>query len=171
MKLYIADPPYIGQAKKKYGKDPRCAEVDHADLLRAIHEAGDGWALCAGADLNSMRTIVPLLPDDVRICSWVKPFAAFKPGVTLAYAWEPVFIKPARKRPKEAPTCRDWVAANITMKRGLAGAKPERFCFWLFDALGAEPGDELVDLYPGTGAITKAWHRWCDNPLLRLVGA
>lgn len=171
MKITIADPPYIGQAKKKYGHDPRCAEVDHADLIARLESTSDGWALCAGADLASMRVIVPLLPDGVRICSWVKPFASWKTNVTLAYAWEPVFIKPARKRSRNMPTCRDWVSANITMKRGLAGAKPDRFSFWLFDALGADPADEIVDLYPGTGAITRAWGAWSTNPLLRLVGA
>lgn len=30
-------------------------------------------------------------------CSWVKGFAAFKRNVPVAYAWEPVIIKPARK--------------------------------------------------------------------------
>ena len=34
------------------------------------------------------------------------------------------------------------------------GAKPAAFCWWVFDLLGALPGDELVDLFPGSGGIT-----------------
>ncbi len=37
------------------------------------------------------------------------------------------------------------------------GRKPVAFCAWLFDLLGMVPGDELVDLFPGTGAVTRAW--------------
>jgi hypothetical protein len=40
------------------------------------------------------------------------------------------------------------------------GQKPDAFCFWLFEVLNLQPGDELVDLYPGSGAVTRAWQRW-----------
>lgn len=151
MRLAYADPPYPGQAKKHYAHDSRCAEVDHVALIARLESDYDGWALSSGADLAAMRLVVPLLPDGVRVCAWVKPFASFKPNVTLAYAWEPVYVKPARRRGRELPTVRDWVSANITLKRGLSGAKPEAVCWWLFDVLGADPGDDLDDVYPGTG--------------------
>ena len=32
MRIAYADPPYPGQARKHYKRDPRCAEVDHAAL-------------------------------------------------------------------------------------------------------------------------------------------
>ena len=41
--------------------------------------------------------------------------------------------------------------------RRVVGAKPAAFCWWLFDLLGALPGDELVDLFPGSGGIGRAW--------------
>jgi tRNA/tmRNA/rRNA uracil-C5-methylase (TrmA/RlmC/RlmD family) len=41
--------------------------------------------------------------------------------------------------------------------KNFMGAKPSEFCFWVFDMLGARQGDELVDLFPGTGAVTQAW--------------
>jgi hypothetical protein len=44
------------------------------------------------------------------------------------------------------------------MKRGLSGAKPERFCFWLFNCMGLRPCDELDDLFPGSRAVA-AWDR------------
>ncbi len=39
----------------------------------------------------------------------------------------------------------------------LIGAKPAAFCRWIFDLLGAQPGDELVDLFPGSGGVSRAW--------------
>jgi hypothetical protein len=152
MKIAIADPPYIGQAKKHYG----CEEVDHkALIIRLMQEFPDGWALCCSSP--SLHELLPLVPRDTRVMAWVKPFAAFKPGVNPAYAWEPVLVRGGRKRTREQPTVRDWVAANITLKKGLTGAKPLAFCFWLFEVLGMEEGDELHDLFPGTYAITTAW--------------
>jgi hypothetical protein len=37
------------------------------------------------------------------------------------------------------------------------GAKPAAFCYWMFDLLGLLPGDDLVDLFPGTGGVTRAF--------------
>jgi len=155
-----ADPPYIGQARKHYGKEPTYAgEVDHQELIeRLCGEYPDGWALSASTP--SLRIILPLCPDDVRVAAWVKPFAAFKPNVNPAYAWEPVIFRGGRKRNRTEATVRDWVSCNIALERGLSGAKPEPFCFWLFSLLGMEPGDELVDLFPGTGGVSTAWRRY-----------
>lgn len=41
----------------------------------------------------------------------------------------------------------------------LVGRKPLKFCAWLFDAMGMNPGDELDDLFPGTGVVTRAWRQ------------
>jgi hypothetical protein len=157
MKLAYADPPYIGQAKKHYGDEELCAEVDHRALIIQLEEY-DGWALSCSSP--SLQEILSYCPTTVRVASWVKPFASFKPGVNPAYAWEPVIFSPARANERDKPTVRDWVAANITLKRGLSGAKPFKFSMWLFDLLGAEPGDEFADLYPGTGAVSAAWEYW-----------
>jgi hypothetical protein len=66
---------------------------------------------------------------------------------------------------------RDWFSEPITMQRGLAGAKPERLCHWLFEMLGAHPDDELVDLFPGTGAVSRAWDTWRNSLLVQLERA
>ena len=160
MRFAYADPPYMGQAKKHYGKEASYAgEVDHGELIdRLCCEFPDGWALSASTP--SLRHILPLCPDDVRIAAWVKPFAAFKVNVNPAYAWEPVLFRGGRKRSRKEQTVRDWVSAVITLQRGLPGVKPEPFCFWLFDLLGLQYGDELVDLFPGSGAVTRAFERW-----------
>ena len=54
---------------------------------------------------------------------------------------------------------------NIYYERcGTPGAKPAVFARWVFDLLGAAPGDALDDLFPGSGAITRAWATFCGRP-------
>lgn len=154
MRFAYADPPYIGQAAKHYSHDPRCAEVDHAELIAKLN-GYDAWALSLSSP--TLRIILPMCPEDVRVMAWVKPFASFKPNVNPAYAWEPVIVRGGRKRPRTEPTVRDWVSANITLRKGLSGAKPPAFCFWLFDVLGMQAGDEFDDIFPGTGGVSRAW--------------
>jgi len=91
--------------------------------------------------------------------AWVKPFAAFKRNVRVAYTWEPIIVKAAERLEGAIPT-RDYVAEPITMRRGFHGAKPERFCYWLFGAMGLRSGDRLDDLFPGTGGVMEAWRKW-----------
>src|SRR3546814_7348850 len=91
-----------------------------------------------------MRTLAPLVPDGARWMSWVKGFAAFKRNVPVAYAWEPVIVKPARKPVvSKRLVMRDWIECPITMKRGLTGAKPEAVCHWAFEMVAARPEDDL----------------------------
>ena len=52
------------------------------------------------------------------------------------------------------------VSIERSRKSGRTGAKPEGFCRWMFAVLGMQPGDELVDLFPGTGAVTQAYEAW-----------
>lgn len=174
MKRYAyADPPYIGQARRHYSHDPQCAEVDHTALIAQL-ETYDGWALslssvslyrvlcsCAANGLHEER-------GDFRVAAWVKPFASFKPGVGLAYAWEPIIIRNPRPRSREQDTTRDWISANITLQRGLSGVKPDAFCYWLFEALNLDPSDDLIDLFPGSGAVSRAWARWRSGGVVRV---
>lgn len=104
--------------------------------------------------------------------TWIKPFASFKPGVNPAYCWEPVIFcgaNTAKQRGgKDVPTVRDYVSANITLQKGTAGAKPEAFCFWLFDFMGLTPEDEFTDLFHGSGAVARAYEKWRNQQTLRL---
>lgn len=50
--------------------------------------------------------------------------------------------------------------ANGRLGAGLAGAKPDEFCYWLFELLNMQPKDEFVDLFPGTGRVSRAWENW-----------
>lgn len=155
MRFAYADPPYIGWARAHYGPDAK--EVNHRLLIAHLEEF-DGWALSLSSP--SLRTILPMCPEDVRVGAWVKPFAIFKPNVNPGYCWEPVIFKPLRKLGRDRGTVRDYVSARVTFGKGTVGAKPEEFCRWLFDLVGAEPADDFTDLFPGSGAVGMAWESW-----------
>jgi hypothetical protein len=149
----------MGQAKRHYSHDPRCAEIDHRELVnRLVADYPDGWALSLASP--SLKYILPFCPGGVRIGSWVKPFCAFKANVNPAYAWEPVIFSGGRPRTRQQQTVRDWVSVNITLKKGLHGAKPKEFCYWVFDVLNVHPGDSLDDLFPGTGIVSECFREY-----------
>ena len=52
-------------------------------------------------------------------------------------------------------TPKDFIIEPITLKKGLVGAKPEKVCRWILQLLNVQVGDEVVDLYPGTGIMGK----------------
>lgn len=167
MKVAYADPPYLGCCglyQHEHGLSGLCWDdiATHERLIDGLCDVyTDGWALSCSAP--SLRLLLPLCPIDVRVSAWVKPFAVFKPNVNPAYAWEPVIWRGGRKRTREEPTIRDWFSGNITLKRGLTGAKSQAFCFWLFDLLNLRAGDEFVDVFPGTGAVSRAWERYAER--------
>lgn len=165
MRFAYADPPYLGCCRlyDHHHPDGRCwddVETHRLLIARLVREYPDGWALSATS--VSLRQMLPLCPPDVRVGAWVKPFHAYKKGVRPAYAWEPVIYRGGRNSNPPAPpkggkaiTPKDFIACNITLKKGLTGAKPEAVCEWVMDLLNVLPGDELVDLYPGTGVMGR----------------
>ena len=163
MKIGYADPPYIGCAHLYKDHPDYAGEVDHAALIHQLNTEFDGWVLHAAATPQSMAVLAPLVAGvtGARWMAWTKGFAAFKRNVSVAYAWEPVIVKAARKPVvNHRVVMRDWIECPITLQRGLTGAKPERVCHWAFEMVGAEPSDDMVDLFAGTGAVTRAWRSW-----------
>lgn len=164
MRIGYADPPYPGQAKLYIDHPDYAGEVDHAELARKLTKY-DGFVLHTSSP--ALYGVLTQLHDagitDYRVMQWVKTFAAFKRNVSVAYAYEPVIILAARKpvvRKGLDIVYRDWIAEPITLKKGLTGVKPEKVCRWAFSMVGAEPGDHLDDMYPGTWAVTRAWEGW-----------
>jgi hypothetical protein len=155
-RLAYADPPYLGCAKL-YPEHPDAGRWDfieaHVDLLAEL-DTFDGWAMSLSTP--SLAVILPAAPAGTRIAAWVKPFAAFKRNVRVAYTWEPVLFRPVPSRRPGDPVTRDHLAEPITLQRGLTGAKPARFNRWVLDLLGYMPGDEVTDLFPGTGSMGAA---------------
>ena len=78
MKFAYADPPYIGQSKRHYkDHEDYAGEVNHKELInRLVKEYPDGWALSLSAP--TLKQILNMCPDDVRVMVWVKPFHAWK---------------------------------------------------------------------------------------------
>jgi hypothetical protein len=171
LRIAYADPPYPGCAHLYRGHPDYAGEVDHKELVDRLEAEYDGWCLhTSSTALAHVLSCIELAHVGVRVMAWVKPFAAFKRNVSVAYAWEPVIVKAARKPVvKLGMTYRDWLAEPITLRRGLTGAKPDAVCRWLFEVMGCEPDDELHDLYPGTGAVSRAWDAWQNQLRLEEV--
>lgn len=174
MKCAYADPPYLGCGKMyvAYHTDALAwddPETHRALIERLCAEYSDGWAMSLSSP--SLKTIIPMCPDDCRVSAWVKPFAVFRPNVGVAYAWEPVIWRGGRRRTREQNTVRDWVSENITLKRGLTGAKPRGFARWIFEILNLQQGDEFEDLFPGTNAVGVAWQDWIGGQNSTRLGA
>lgn len=172
MRFAYADPPYLGCGALYTKHHPDALAWDDPETHRALiarlsSEYPDGWAM--SANTPSLRTILPMCPVDVRVAAWVKPFCSFKPGVPVAFAWEPVIFRGGRRRGRDEPTVRDWIACSIVLRRGLTGAKPRLVCRWIFDLLGAAPTDELDDLFPGSGAVQSAWDEWSHKRPTEMV--
>jgi hypothetical protein len=170
MRFAYADPPYLGMCGlyQHHHPDGRCwNDIEtHAALIDRL-STYDSWALSTGA--KQLQPMLAICPNDIRVAAWVKPFTPF--SANPAWAWEPVIFRGARKRPPHddaVTTVRDWIAATsdafLGRNHGLRGAKPRKFCFWLFDLMGLRSDDDFCDLFPGTGAVTRAWREWSGRP-------
>lgn len=160
-----ADPPYPGCAARYQGLG-YAAEVNLPLLVRHLCDHyPDGWALSTGS--RFLQKVLPLAPDGVHVGAWTRPGPHRK--LERPRTWEPVIFCGGRRRPDVSVA--DTV--HVGAPGGFPGAKPERFAFWLFLMLGAEPGDVLDDLFPGSGAIARAWGRYTreDVTLQHVTGA
>lgn len=159
MRFAYADPPYPGQAARYYaGHADFAGEVDHGELAaRLVLEYPDGWALSTSA--RALPDVLALCPAGVRVGVWVR---GARPTVSAwpLSAWEAVVFVGGRRLPSRDVV--DDVLVYTARPRlsdpgRVVGAKPARFCYWLFDLLGARGGDELVDLFPGSSGVARAW--------------
>ncbi|MDQ2896744.1 MAG: hypothetical protein M3Y09_14040 [Actinomycetota bacterium] len=150
-----ADPPYPGLA----GYYVERQEVDHASLLEQL-VAGrwDGWALSTSA--AALPAVLRICPVRIRVAVWrrqVRPTRSRRP----LSAWEPLIVWGGRElpsdRPQEVIDHLDYRGRYDSYPGALVGMKPPEFAVWMFALLGAQPGDELADLFPGSGAIRRAW--------------
>lgn len=153
-----ADPPYPGLAKKYYGDRPDYAgEVDHRKLIFDLVSWYDGWAL--STSWAALREVLPLCPENVHVCAWVKPIGVSSKTKGLHCTWEALIVKPCREL---TPGKRDFLIAQPAKGGGsLMGRKPIKFCAFLFEAIGALPGDHFDDIYPGSGIVSKCWREFC----------
>lgn len=155
MSFGYADPPYPGLARRYYN----APEVDHAALIARLNvEHPDGWALSTSS--AALQRVLALCPDDVRVGAWVRGerrSRSYRPRD----AWEPLIVRGGRPHlaePQEPwPNALVWGGRQHSHPGALVGMKPAAFASWLFSLLGALPGDQLADIFPGSGAIARAW--------------
>ena len=109
-----------------------------------------------------------MCPEDVRVACWVKTYVNHRKHVYPGYSWEPVIFRGGRvpdharrtvtKHTDDSLVCAPYMRAHIDV---FTGAKPPEFCLWLFNLMGMEKTDTLVDLFRGTGAVSVAWETFC----------
>ena len=161
MKFAYADPPYFKRGKADYGHLHPEAHIwdekeNQRNLIKILkQDFPDGWAMsCNPADLSWLLTD----NDDVRVAAWVKTFHQIRP-TSVQYSWEPVLFMGGRVIKGRNPLVRDHLSCAVAMKKGLKGAKPDKFNDWILDILGFLPGDDLIDLFPGTNSMSLAVER------------
>lgn len=181
MRLAIADPPYLGRAALWYGglgttkqgtkgrargrgkldaefhpdahrwDDP----AEHCALMVAMDDSHDGWAMAA-----SGKTLAPLLGamDNLgaRLAIW-HVTNAIPDGARVRNVWEAVIYKvPEGRRAVGTGHRVPDLLSTAHPVAGFVGTKPDAWTRWVLDLLGYQPGDEVDDLFPGSGAVTRA---------------
>ena len=155
LRLAYADPPYPGKARLYRDHPDYGGEVDHPALIARLAEY-DGWALSTSAE--ALPAVLALCPPGVRVAAWHRGERPTR-GRWPLHAWEPVIYHGGRQLPgaRRADSIVHGVTPVITLPDRVIGAKPAAVCRWIFTLLGAAPGDTLDDLFPGSGAVTRAW--------------
>jgi hypothetical protein len=176
MKFAIADPPYLGRAERWYGADgcgngrglgkadehPEAHIWDspkaHLDLIEQLQTEFDGWAIALS--VHSLSTYMQAIETDsrngIRVMSWIKP-SSVPSGNRIASTWEPVIVKvpSSRRSHGKGKSMKDHIVVN-PLRSGFVGAKPPAWTEWVLDAMGYQQGDEIVDLFNGSGAVINA---------------
>lgn len=156
-RLAYADPPYPGQADRY--ADGREVNVR---LLVAYLRTFDAWALSTSA--AALREVWNECPE-ARCASWQKTFAG-NGWSRVRWCWEPVLFVTDRKgiRPGERSDVWDGLVCPPVVDRSRwsevegksGGSKPHAFVRWVLDELlDMDEGDDLVDIFPGSGAVTR----------------
>lgn len=182
MKLAIADPPYLGRAALWYGgkgitKWPatqkrskgRSADdveyhpdahlwddpMEHVRLMVGLEEAFDGWAVAAsGKSLGPLIGVADNLGAKLAIWHVTN---AIPDGARVRNTWEAVFyrVPDGRRAVGTGHRVPDVLSAAHPVS-GFVGAKPDAWTRWVLDLLGFQPGDEVIDVFPGSGAVERA---------------
>jgi hypothetical protein len=163
LRLAYADPPYPGKAWLYRDHPDYGGEVDHVALI-ARHAGYDGWALSTSAE--APPAVLALCPPGVRVAAWHRGERPTRSRWPL-HAWEPVLYSGGRQltggaRRADSLVC--GVAPLVTLPGRVIGAKPAAVCRWIFTLFGSAAGDILDDLFPGSGAVGRAWAVFTSSP-------
>lgn len=171
LRILYADPPYPGKAHMYREHPAYGGEVDHRSLVSRL-QAWDGWALSTSAEAIPLvvALLAELSPPGWRVASWHRG-ARGGASAGPCSSWEPVFYRCARPIPclDHPPDSFEYAPrARLTDPRRVIGAKPAAFWPWVFGLMGAAPGDNFVDLYPGSEGGDRAWRAWTGGELSHL---
>jgi hypothetical protein len=168
VRFAYADPPYLGQGASRYGHlHPDAAVWDdpatHTALVERLEvEYPDGWA-------------ISLTPQPEAVMAYVGPgrelavwhrrgWMTSRPQMRISFCFELVLYRTAVPNMKKNGP----MVANVFTLGGQnwqlgkqagthTGTKPEEFCHWVLDLLGYNPEtDQIDDLFPGEGSMTRA---------------
>ena len=128
----------------------------HALLLEELMDTYDGWAIATSLDgLDCYRP----LPPGARTMIWRK-LTSTRGGGRIMNTLEAVIVftpPPRRSRIDGLGQIADFLQAEPPAKSGFPGAKPPAWTRWVLDALGYDAeADTVDDLFPGSGAVTRA---------------
>lgn len=155
MRLAYADPPYPGLSARYYAGHPDFAgEVDHRALLEQLSSPGgyDGWALSTSA--RALPDVLGLCVDlglQVRVAAWVRGARPHTHPRGPLTSWEPVVYAGGRDGSTRLDSLVHHARPRLSDPSRVIGAKPAAFARWLFELLGAAPGDTLDDLFSRLG--------------------
>jgi hypothetical protein len=183
MKLVIADPPYLGRARRWYGEGrghsggrgradlhDESTQWDtpeaHMSLIEQLEETADGWAVAMSPD--SLPLYLAHVPTGTRVAVWARA-NGIPSGSRIRAVWEPVLVKTPKARIAHGTgaSTDDLLTAGIPAG-GFAGRKPEAWTHWVLDMLGYDPALDVVeDLFAGTGAVSDAIATYPHRPIAR----
>jgi hypothetical protein len=174
VRLCIADPPYLGRAVRWYGENgcgdgygkgqadnhPEAYLWDkpetHRQLVKDLEKDYDGWAIAMS--VHSLSTYLSEIETDsrngIRVCVWHK-LSSFPSGNRITNHWEPVLIKvPASRKGWSSGERMSDVMSCTPARRGFVGSKPNEWTRWVLDLMGFQEGDEVTDLFYGSGNVS-----------------
>lgn len=185
LRLAIADPPYLGGALRWHGNLPPPAgpatsleawnnRTLHEMLVANLEARYDGWLVAASA--ASVPVYQTFLPQDVRMCVWVKG-NALPTASRITNLWEAAFLR----LPDERSAHGSGTAVGDVLTAGEnhqePGCKPRAWVRWALDLLGYRPGDQVDDVFAVTDAasIVESLHRlsapdhclFCGAPIIQ----
>jgi len=154
--------PQAGRSEKSTIRAPKKADVHplahewdqperHAQMVASIEADYDGWAITMNP--GNLAQYLAWVTKPIRVAVWVKPDAMPHNSRPIR-SWEPVLlhVPEGRRRANGRLPIRDYL---IAAKGGsaFAGEKPRAWTRWVLDMLGYEEGDEVTDLFHGSGAV------------------
>lgn len=127
----------------------------HRQLAEQLIDEFDGWAIACPPDAVAAGIYAPL-PYGTRVMVWHRS-NALPSRTRIGTRWEAVLVCPPLDRIplQEGERQLHDVLSCAAPGSGFAGAKPRQWTRWVLDALGYDPDvDEVVDLFPGSGAVS-----------------